>query len=99
MEFQAISAGPLFKLNPSVSFHVKCKTKVEVDDIWGMLSQGGQVLMEVGAYPFSGRYGWLQDRYGLSWQIVYTGEAEIKQVITPVITFVGSVCGKAEEAV
>jgi predicted 3-demethylubiquinone-9 3-methyltransferase (glyoxalase superfamily) len=97
--FMAISAGPLFKFNPSVSFHVKCKTKGEVDAIWEKLSQDGQVLMELGAYPFSERYGWLQDKYGLSWQIIYTGGADIKQKITPVIMFVGNVCGKGEEAV
>lgn len=98
-EFQAISAGPLFKINPTISFHVKCKTADEVDDIWEKLSQGGQVLMELGTYPFSERYGWLQDEFGLSWQIDYIGDAEIKQVITPVIMFVGDVCGKAEEAI
>jgi predicted 3-demethylubiquinone-9 3-methyltransferase (glyoxalase superfamily) len=98
-EFQAISAGPLFKFNPSVSFHVICKTKEEVDAIWKSLSQSGTVLMELGAYPFSERYGWVQDKYGLSWQIFYSGETYVTQKITPVIMFVGDVCGKAEEAV
>jgi len=74
LEFQAISAGPLFKFNPSISFHVTCKTIEEVDDIWKKLSQGGQVLMELGAYPFSERYGWLQDKYGLSWQSIFPVE-------------------------
>ena len=99
LEFQAISAGPLFKFNPSVSFHVICKTKEEVDVIWKRLSQGGQVLMELGAYPFSERYGWVQDKYGLSWQIIYASGADVRQKITPAILFVGGVCGKAEEAV
>ena len=99
LEFQAISAGPLFKFNPSVSFHVICKTKEEVDELWKKLSHGGQVLMELGTYPFSERYGWLQDKYGLSWQINYSGGRDIIQKITPVIMFVGSVYGKAEEAV
>jgi len=99
LEFQAISAGPLFKFNPSVSFHVTCKSIAEVDEIWKKLSQGGQVLMELGAYPFSERYGWLQDKYGLSWQIIYSSGADVKQKITPVIMFVGDVCGRAEEAV
>jgi len=98
-EFQAISAGPLFKINPSVSFHVKCKTKEEVDEIWKKLSHGGQVLMELGAYPFSERYGWVQDQYGLSWQIIYSRGADGTQKITPAILFVGGVCGKAEEAI
>jgi len=99
LEFQAISAGPLFKFNPSVSFHVTCKTKEEVDAIWKKLLPGGQVLMELGAYPFSERYGWVQDKYGLSWQIIYASGADVKQKITPAIMFVGSVCGKAEEAI
>ena len=64
--FMAISAGPFFKFNPSISFHVKCKTKEEVDAVWAKLSEGGKVLMELGAYPFSERYGWVEDRYGLS---------------------------------
>lgn len=55
--------------------------------------------MELGAYPFSERYGWLQDRYGLSWQIFYPGGADVKRKITPVIMFVGGVSGKAEEAI
>jgi predicted 3-demethylubiquinone-9 3-methyltransferase (glyoxalase superfamily) len=98
-EFQAISAGPLFKFNPSVSFHFKSKSKEEVDAIWKKLSDGGQILMELGEYPFSERYGWAQDKYGLSWQLIYSGGVDIKQQITPVIMFVGNVCGKAEEAV
>jgi len=98
-EFQAISAGPLFKFNPSVSFQVICPTKDEVDAIWEKLSPGGAVLMELGAYPFSARYGWLQDKYGLSWQIMFSDRADVKQRIVPMVMFVGEVCGKAEEAI
>lgn len=98
-EFMAISAGPLFKFNPSVSFHVICKTKEKVDELWGHLSKGGKPLMELGEYPFSKRYGWIQDKYGLSWQLIYFDEIKDEQRITPVIMFVGDVCGKAEEAV
>ena len=97
--FMAISAGPLFKFNPSISLHVKCRTKDEVDALWKELSKGGAVLMELGSYPFSERYGWLQDRYGLSWQINYAGGDGIRQAITPVLMFVRDVCGKAGEAV
>ena len=96
--FQAISAGPYFKFNPSISFQVFCNTRDEVDLLWEKLSTGGMVLMELGAYPFSERYGWLQDKYGLSWQIFYTGEADIEQRIAPMFLFVGDVCGRAEEA-
>ncbi len=98
-EFTLISAGPLFKFNPSVSFLVACKTKNEVDALWEKLSEGGTALMELGEYPFSERYGWVQDRYGLSWQVMFMGERKIKQKITPTLMFVGNQCGKAEEAI
>jgi predicted 3-demethylubiquinone-9 3-methyltransferase (glyoxalase superfamily) len=97
--FMAISAGPLFKFNPSVSFHIKCSTKQEVDAIWERLSPGGKVLMPLDTYPFSERYGWLEDKYGLSWQVIYTAEAPVRQRFTPVLMFVGNVSGRAEEAI
>ena len=97
--FMAISAGPLFKFNPSVSFHFKCRTKDEVDAMWKTLSDGGKVRIPLGSYPFSERYGWVDDRYGLSWQLIFTGGGELRQRITPVLMFVGGVCGKAEEAI
>src|SRR5215467_14117436 len=53
--FMAISAGPLFQFNPSISFHVKCDTKDQVDAIWHALSEGGSVLMPLGTYPWSER--------------------------------------------
>lgn len=98
-EFQAISAGPYFKFNPSVSLHVTCNTADEVDRLWARLAEGGMVLMELGTYPFSERYGWLQDRYGLSWQLSYPGGSGVSPKIRPFIMFVGSVCGRAEEAI
>gem|GEM_PF-5580485 len=64
------SPGPLFKFTPSVSFLVACDKRDEVDAIWKVLAKGGAALMELGEYPFSQRYGWTQDRYGLSWQVM-----------------------------
>jgi predicted 3-demethylubiquinone-9 3-methyltransferase (glyoxalase superfamily) len=97
--FMLISDGPLFKFNPSISFLIACGRKTEVDKLWAKLSEGGMALMELSEYPFSERYGWLQDKYGLSWQVMFVGECEIKQKITPTLMFVGGVCGKAEEAI
>jgi predicted 3-demethylubiquinone-9 3-methyltransferase (glyoxalase superfamily) len=94
----AISAGPLFKFNPSNSFHIRCLTKNEFEELREKLLQGGKVLMPLGAYPFSERYGWLEDEYGLSWQVILADDS-MRQRITPVLTFVGRVCGKAEEAI
>jgi predicted 3-demethylubiquinone-9 3-methyltransferase (glyoxalase superfamily) len=98
-EFMLISAGPFFKFNPSISFLVACETKKEVDTLWKILLEGGTALMDLGEYPFSERYGWVQDRYGLSWQVMFPGRHKIKQKITPTLMFVGRQCGKAEEAI
>lgn len=97
-QFMAISAGPYFTFTPAVSLFVACDTKEEVDALWKTLLDGGEALMELGAYPFSEKYGWLKDKYGLSWQVMYMGGREVKQKIMPTIMFVGDVCGKAEEA-
>jgi predicted 3-demethylubiquinone-9 3-methyltransferase (glyoxalase superfamily) len=98
-EFTLISAGPLFKFNPSVSFLVACSTKEEVDELWKKLSEGGTALMDLGEYPFSEKYGWMQDKYGLSWQIMFMGDHKIKHRIIPTLMFVGKQYGKTEEAI
>jgi predicted 3-demethylubiquinone-9 3-methyltransferase (glyoxalase superfamily) len=98
-EFTLINAGPLFKFNPSISFMVAFKTKKELDAAWKNLYEGGQVLMELGEYPFSERYGWVADKYGVSWQLIYDRKGEIKQIVTPTLMFVGNNYGKAEEAI
>ncbi len=98
-EFTLISAGPLFKFNSSVSFLVACESKDEVDFYWQKLLEGGRALMELGNYPFSERYGWIEDRYGLSWQVMFRRGQEIRQRITPTLMFVGKQWGRAEEAI
>lgn len=97
-QFASISAGPLFTFTPAISFFVACSSAAEVDGLWAKLSEGGTALMELGSYPFSERYGWIQDRYGVSWQLMHMGERPITQRIVPSFLFVGAVCGKAEEA-
>ena len=99
-DFTAISAGPLFKFTPAISFIVGCETKEEVDRLWTELSKGGKTLIPVDAYPFSERYGWTQDKYGLSWQLMLTRpEGDARPRIVPSMLFVGEAYGKAEEAV
>ena len=98
-EFMLLSAGPLFKFNPSISFLVACETKEEVDTLFRSLSNGGTAMMELGAYPFSERYGWVQDRYGLSWQVMFAGGRAIEQKITPVLMFTEMQAGRCGEAI
>ncbi len=97
--FMAISAGPIFKINPSISFSLNLKTKEEVQRLWDKLSPGGQVLMELQKYPFSDFYGWLNDKFGVSWQLIALGEnIQNRPKITPALMFTKEVAGKAEEA-
>jgi predicted 3-demethylubiquinone-9 3-methyltransferase (glyoxalase superfamily) len=112
-KFMAISAGPLFKFNPSVSFIVNFDpllfdrsslpqkdAREKIDRVWEKLSEGGTVLMPIDTYPFSERYGWLQDKYGLSWQLILTNpEGEPRPPILPSLMFVGNNAGRAEEAI
>lgn len=97
--FQAISAGPYFQFTPAISFLVRCPTVDRVDAVWNELSRGGSALMPLDSYPFSDRYGWTTDRYGLSWQVMHDSRGEIDQAIVPTLMFVGDVHGKAEEAI
>lgn len=59
-EFIALNGGPSFKITPAISFVVNCDTQEEVDDYWEKLSAGGAQI----------ECGWLQDKFGVSWQIV-----------------------------
>jgi len=58
-----------FTFTPSISFFITCDTPEEVDEIFGKLSEGGGVLMPLDSYPFSPRFGWCNDRFGVSWQV------------------------------
>lgn len=98
-EFTLLSAGPYFKFNPSLSFTVECSTKEETKALWDKLSKNGSVLMDLGEYPFSPMFGWLQDKFGLSWQLIYADNNPVKQKITPSLMFTGKNVGKAEEAI
>jgi predicted 3-demethylubiquinone-9 3-methyltransferase (glyoxalase superfamily) len=105
-KFMAISAGPLFKFNPSVSFIVNFDpsrekdSREKINEVWNKLSEGGKALMPLDKYPFSERYGWIQDKYGLSWQLILTNpEGEERPTIVPSLLFVDDKCGKAEEAI
>lgn len=104
-QFMAISAGPLFKPNPSISFMVNFDPKrdpdaaAKIDEVWAKLIDGGKALMPIDKYPFSERYGWVEDKYGISWQLILTDPAgEDRPPIMPALLFVGDVVGKALEA-
>src|SRR5574341_1807097 len=75
-QFMALNGGPIFRFSPAISFFVHCKTKQEIDELWNKLSEQGMVFMELGQYPFSERYGWIQDQFGVSWQLILADRAQ-----------------------
>lgn len=94
--FMALDGGPQFRFTPATSFFVNCETEAEIDALWAGLIDGGTALMPYDKYPFSEKFGWVQDRYGLSWQL---NLAHQPQNIAPFLMFSGMQHGKAEEAI
>ena len=93
--FMALNGGPQFSFTPATSFFVGCTTEEEIDRLWRELSKGGKVLMELATYPFSRKFGWASDRFGVSWQL---NLADTGKGISPFLMFVGKQHGKAEDA-
>jgi predicted 3-demethylubiquinone-9 3-methyltransferase (glyoxalase superfamily) len=94
--FAAINGGSMFQINPSISFYVACETVEEATSIWHKLLEGGSAMMTFDTYPWSEKYGWLKDRFGMTWQI--TVDTNIKQKITPAMLFTQNQHGKGKEA-
>lgn len=108
--FMALSAGPLFKANPSISFFLNFgpstdktthkEAKAHLDATWEKLAEGGVVRMELGEYPFSKHYGWVEDRYGINWQLILSDPpGGPRPFVMPCLMFTQDKAGKAEEAI
>jgi Uncharacterized protein conserved in bacteria len=100
-----INAGAEFRPNPSVSFFVNFDPSVDehardhLDELWAALSAEGNVLMALQEYPYSRRYGWVEDKWGVSWQLMLTNpEGDPRPFIIPSIMFGSTVQGRAKEA-
>ena len=104
-----INAGSEFAPNPATSFLVSVDPRRFDDDAaarawinrtWTRLGEDGLVLMDIGDYLFSGLYGWVEDRYGVSWQLkLMDRDAEPAPLITPMLVFGGSVRNRSQEAI
>lgn len=97
--FIAINGGPYITFNSSISMTVMCDTKEELNERWDLLADGGNVLMPLQEYPFSEWYGWVEDKYGLTWQLIVSEGKEYNQKIIPSLMFSGEKTGKAREAI
>lgn len=100
-----MSAGPAFKVNPSVSFMVNFdpsrieNAKEKLDQVWKRLADDGKIMMPLQEYPFSKHYGWVEDKFGVSWQLMLTDPSgDERPNIIPSMMFIGENYGKAREA-
>lgn len=99
-KFLALNGGPEIKPNPAVSYMVVLEDKAELENIWNRLLDGGKVLMPLDKYEWSEKYGWVQDKFGVSWQL-YFGEVNDDvhgQKFIPTYMFTQEYNGKTEEA-
>lgn len=92
-----LNGGPHFTKNASVSFMIICDTEDEVQKYWDQLMDGGMALMPLDAYSWSKKYGWVRDKYGVTWQI-FLGEKAGEQKMVPTLMFIHENNGKAMEA-
>lgn len=95
--FMNLNGAAGFAINPSISFFISASTEQEAEELWVKLIQGGQALMPLGSYPWSEKYGWCSDQFGVNWQIMLGHHSSNK--IMPNLMFVGQNAGKAAEAI
>jgi predicted 3-demethylubiquinone-9 3-methyltransferase (glyoxalase superfamily) len=94
----ALNGGPHFRFTPAISLFVTLPDRADLDRLWDGLAEGGEVLMPLDAYPWSPRYGWLTDRWGLAWQLYLGDPAASGRAVAPCLTFGGASAGQAEAA-
>jgi predicted 3-demethylubiquinone-9 3-methyltransferase (glyoxalase superfamily) len=98
-KFMGLNGGPMHKPNPSISFFTTFTSEEELNVAWNLLLEDGKVLMPLDAYPWSNRYGWVQDKYGVSWQLSVSMPGQMAEVGTfPSLLFTGNQNGRAEAA-
>jgi predicted 3-demethylubiquinone-9 3-methyltransferase (glyoxalase superfamily) len=95
--FMHLNGGPGFPINSSISFFVNLEDEEEIQQVWNKLSEGGQVLMPLNTYPWSPKYGWCADRYGVNWQLMKNHAS--RTAVLPALMFCQENSGKAEEAI
>ncbi len=96
--FMHLNGGPGYPINPSISFFLNIHEEEEIQRIWDSIMQdGGSILMPLNTYPWSAKYGWCADKYGVNWQIMMGQDSSAK--IAPSFMFTGTNNGKAFESI
>jgi predicted 3-demethylubiquinone-9 3-methyltransferase (glyoxalase superfamily) len=98
LRFTLLNGGPQFRPNPTISFFVHVDAPADADRLFGALAEGGKVMMPLDAYPWSDRYGWAEDRFGVSWQVMSGHRPPGGSTLAPCFMFSGRQHGRAETA-
>jgi predicted 3-demethylubiquinone-9 3-methyltransferase (glyoxalase superfamily) len=97
-QFMGLNGGPLYKPNPSVSFFQIFATEAEITHAWELLTNEGKIMMQLDSYPWSEKYGWLEDKYGVSWQLMIGMQGQEKPDVFPALMYTGTQNGLAAKA-
>jgi len=98
-KLMGLNGGPYFTINPSISLFVTCETDEETERIYNQLVEGGKAMMPLNKYPWSEKYGWVVDKFGMTWQVMFGKLPEGGQKIVASFLFVGAQYGRAQEAI
>lgn len=98
-KFVLLNGGPIYKTNPSISFYIVCDTDEEVINLHEKLSETGRILMPLDKYDWSDLYSFVEDKYGVSWQVFKWKFANVGKKFIPSFIFTGNKNGMAEQAV
>ena len=98
-KLMGLNGGPMFKINPAISLFVNCTTLTEIENTWSKLSAGGTAMMPLDKYPWAEKYGWLTDKFGMTWQLMLSDQPDGSNKIIPSLLFVAEQYGRAEEAI
>ncbi|WP_447642648.1 MULTISPECIES: VOC family protein [Chitinophagaceae] len=94
-----LNGGPKFRPNPSFSFYVTIESEEDLRSIWNQLIAGGKAMMALDEYPWSPLYGWLEDQYGVCWQLTKGKVSEVGKQVVPFLMFCDRQQGQAENAI
>ncbi len=98
-KFMCLNGGPAFKFTPAISFYTIIQNEDEIQTVWDILIENGRALMPLDRYPWSKKYGWVQDKFGVTWQLTIDKPEFSDQKFIPAFLFSGNNFGKAEEAI
>lgn len=96
-DLMGLNGGPIFTINPSISFFIMSRDEKEIENLFEKLSEGGSVMMELDKYPWSEKYAWVSDKFGVSWQLMLTDKS--MQKLSACLMFTNDQKGRCEEAI